>query len=48
MVIELSENYSETLKAEKRSYLLEIYTPSCGVCKQVMPFIVKKLIESFK
>lgn len=39
MVIELSEKYQETLKTEKKPYLLEIYTPSCGVCKQVMPFV---------
>ncbi len=39
MAIELSENYQETVKAEKKPYLLEMYTPSCGVCKQVMPFV---------
>ena len=39
MIVELSENFKETLQAEKRPYLLEIYTPSCGVCKQVMPFV---------
>ena len=39
MVIELSENYQESLKTEKRPYLLEFYTPSCGICQQVMPFV---------
>ncbi len=41
MVIELSENYQDSLKAEKKPYLLEIYTPTCGVCQQVMPFVEK-------
>lgn len=39
MIIELSENYQESLKAEKKPYLLEIYKPLCGVCQQVMPLV---------
>ncbi len=39
MIIELSENFKDTLQKEGRPYLLEIYTPSCGICQQVMPFV---------
>ncbi len=39
MIIELSENFKDTLQKESRPYLLEIYTPSCGICQQVMPFV---------
>lgn len=39
MIKELDKNFKDVLNKEKRSYLLEIYTPSCGVCQQIMPFV---------
>ena len=39
MIIELSGNFKEILQKEKRPYLLEIYSPSCGICQQVMPLV---------
>lgn len=39
MIKELDKNYKDTLSKEKQPYLLEIYTPSCGICQQVMPFV---------
>ncbi len=37
MVTELDHTYEEVLKKETKPYVLEFYTPWCGVCKQVMP-----------
>ncbi len=39
MIIELSENFKDTLQKESRPYLLAIYKASCGTCQQVMPFV---------
>lgn len=39
MIKELDKNYKDTLSKENQPYLLEIYTPSCGICQQVMPFV---------
>jgi thioredoxin 2 len=39
MIRELSKNIKDTLEKESRPYLLEFYSPSCGVCQQIKPFL---------
>ncbi len=38
MIVELSKDYKATLMKENRPYVVELYSPSCGICQQVKPF----------
>ena len=45
MVTELNSDYKSVLKDEKKPYVLEFYSESCGTCKQVMPLFAEVASE---
>lgn len=50
MVIELSKDYKAVLAKETKPYIVELYTPWCGICKQMAPVfegVAMKLVNSY-
>lgn len=37
MVTELTKDYKAVLEKETKPYVIELYTPWCGICQQVKP-----------